>query len=159
MTLPLPMCRTASTSSGFMIFRVMSSTAVTWSPPTIPISLTTDSCPALAAKNSVRLKIPPKQFWLWKHQPYCPIHGISRNRRCPGVGRCLTMPETWSVLWTATPATSRFIGTARLAILMGASRSRLITIRPPDTITNGVEIERQQHHHRNAGRLLTACRR
>src|ERR1039458_5961160 len=52
------------------------------------------------------------------------------------------MPETWSVLWTATPATSRFIGTIRLAIPTGASHLQLITIRPKDTITDGVEIRR-----------------
>ena len=135
-----PMCRTVDMSRGLLIFRVMSLTAVTWS-PTILISLTTESCPASAVKNSVRLKIPPKQFWWRKRRPSCPIHGISRNRRCLVIGRCLTMPEIWSALWTATPATSRFFGTARLAIPMEVSQSQLITIRPRDTITNGAEIK------------------
>ena len=68
------------------------------------------------------------------HQPKPPVQVV---------GRCLTMPEIWSVLWTATPATSIFIGTARLAIPMVAFQSQLITIRPQDMITNGVEIRRQ----------------
>src|ERR1039458_3892871 len=137
---PLPMCRTACTSNSFMIFQVMDLTAQTCS-PTIPISLTTEYCPASVAKNSVRLKIPPKHFWFWKRQPSHPIHGISQNCRGQVVGRCLTMPETWLVLWTATPATSIFIGTIRLTIPTGASQSQLITIHPQDTITNGVEID------------------
>src|ERR1700733_11083385 len=59
------------------------------------------------------------------------------------VRRCITIPKTWLVLWTATSATSIFFGTARLVIRMGAFQSRLITIRPQDTITNGAEVRRQ----------------
>ena len=88
-----------------------------------------------AVKNSAKTVLVEEASGLlpysW-HQPKPPMSVV---------GRCLTMPKTWSVLWTATPATSRFIGTARLAILMGASQSPLITIHRRITIINGVEIK------------------
>src|ERR1039458_5682633 len=80
---PLPMCRTACTSNSFMIFQVMDLTAQTCS-PTIPISLTTEYCPASVAKNSVRLKNSTKTLlvleasalepYSW-HQPKLPVPG------------------------------------------------------------------------------------
>ena len=134
------MCRMAGTSKWNYDFSSYAFNGVNLLTTNYPNFAYNGFCPVSAAENSVRLKIPPKQFWLRKHRPSCPIHGISRNHQRPAVCRCSTMREIWSVSWTATSATSRFIGTARFAIPTGAFRSQLITIHPQDTITNGVEI-------------------
>src|SRR5208282_800705 len=102
--------------------------------------LTTASCRAWVATKSVRLKRQPKRFWPPKDRHVTRIRGISPDWRCPAGSQFLMIPGTWSVLWTAMSVTSAFTGTARCAIRMATCRWLVITIRPPDMIINGVEI-------------------